>query len=57
MPLVESVKIRSSYNLAAMSFTPEEIYESILPTYPKFEMEYNPDFRQAIADFLARQHR
>jgi nucleoside-diphosphate-sugar epimerase len=46
----ESVKIRSSYNLAAMSFTPKEIYESILPYYPKFEMEYHPDFRQAIAD-------
>lgn len=46
----ESVKIRSSYNLAAMSFTPKEIYESILPYYPKFEIDYNPDFRQAIAD-------
>jgi nucleoside-diphosphate-sugar epimerase len=46
----ESVRIRSSYNLAAMSFTPKEIYESILPYFPKFEMEYNPDFRQAIAD-------
>jgi nucleoside-diphosphate-sugar epimerase len=46
----ESVKIRSSYNLAAMSFTPSEIYKSILPYFPNFEIEYNPDFRQAIAD-------
>jgi nucleoside-diphosphate-sugar epimerase len=46
----ENVKIRSSYNLAAMSFSPKEIYQSILKHVPSFEMEYNPDFRQAIAD-------
>jgi nucleoside-diphosphate-sugar epimerase len=46
----ENVKIRSSYNLAAMSFSPKEIYQSILKHVPSFEIEYNPDFRQAIAD-------
>ncbi|NVJ85709.1 MAG: NAD-dependent epimerase/dehydratase family protein [Algoriphagus sp.] len=46
----ENVKIRSSYNLAGMSFTPKEIYESILKYHPNFEIEYQPDFRQAIAD-------
>jgi nucleoside-diphosphate-sugar epimerase len=46
----ENVKIRSSYNLAAMSFSPKEIYQSILKHFPSFELEYNPDFRQAIAD-------
>jgi len=47
---IESVKIRSSYNLAAMNFTPNEIYQSILKHVPNFKIEYNPDFRQAIAD-------
>lgn len=46
----ESIKIRSSYNLGAMSFSPLDIYQSILKHYPSFEIEYQPDFRQAIAD-------
>jgi nucleoside-diphosphate-sugar epimerase len=39
----EKIKIRSSYNLAGMSFAPKEYV-------PGFTTEYNPDSRQAIAD-------
>ncbi|HLF34646.1 MAG TPA: NAD-dependent epimerase/dehydratase family protein, partial [Cyclobacteriaceae bacterium] len=44
------VKIRSSYNLAAMSFTPGEIYHEVKKYFPSFTISYNPDFRQQIAD-------
>ena len=46
----EAIKIRSSYNLAAMSFTPEEIAEAIKKVVPEFKISYSSDFRQQIAD-------
>jgi len=46
----KKVKIRSSYNLAGMSFNPEEITASIQKHIPEFKIGYEPDFRQAIAD-------
>jgi nucleoside-diphosphate-sugar epimerase len=47
---IEQIKIRSSYNLTAMSFTPKQIGEEIKKHYPNFELSYEPDFRQKIAD-------
>jgi len=46
----DQIKIRSSYNLAAMSFTPKQIGEEIKKHYHNFELSYEPDFRQKIAD-------
>ena len=47
---VEQVKIRSSYNLAGISFTPKEIAAEVSKHIPNFEMSYSSDFRQEIAD-------
>lgn len=45
----EQIKIRSSYNISGVSFSPEEIYEAIKQRKPEFTIEYNPDFRDSIA--------
>jgi len=46
----EQISIHTSYNLAGISFTPEELSNAIQHVLPAFKIEYKPDFRQAIAD-------
>ena len=46
----EQIKIRSSYNLAGMSFGPEEIAAAIQKYIPDFNITYKIDSRQQIAE-------
>ncbi|GAB3453098.1 NAD-dependent epimerase/dehydratase family protein [Massilia terrae] len=46
----EQVKIRSSYNVAGVSFNPRELAAAIKYALPEFTIAYKPDSRQGIAD-------
>lgn len=45
-----AIKVRSSYNIAAVSFSAAELVAEIQKHLPDFTCYYQPDFRQAIAD-------
>ncbi len=45
----EAIKIRSSYNVSGMDFTPEELAKGIQASIPAFTIDYQPDFRNKIA--------
>ncbi|MEY3083968.1 MAG: hypothetical protein RL037_148 [Bacteroidota bacterium] len=48
---IDSIKIHSAYNLAGVSFTPQDIAESIKKIIPSFSIKYSPDFRQEISKY------
>jgi nucleoside-diphosphate-sugar epimerase len=50
----KDLKDHSNFNFSAISFTCEEIAAEIKKHIPEFEIEYNPDFRQEIADSWPR---
>lgn len=44
------VNIHSSYNLGGFSLAPETLAEAVRKQFPDFKIDYQPDFRQSIAD-------
>jgi nucleoside-diphosphate-sugar epimerase len=46
----EKIKVRTSYNLSGMSFSPTEIGDEIRKHIPGFQLDFKPDYRQQIAD-------
>ena len=47
---IEKLGEFKSYNLGGLSFAPEDLAAEIKKHIPDFKLDYEPDFRQAIAD-------
>ncbi len=50
----DKIKIRTSYNLTAISFSAKELEQEIQKVIPELKVEYQPDARQKIADSWPR---
>lgn len=46
----ENLSVWTSYNLGGLSFTPAELAAEIQKEMPEFKIDYQPDFRQKIAE-------
>lgn len=46
----DKIKVRTSYNLAAISFTAKQLEEEVRKLIPELEVTYKPDHRQKTAD-------
>ncbi len=46
----KNISVWTSYNLGGLSFSPEELAKEIKKIIPDFQMSYDPDFRQQIAE-------
>jgi nucleoside-diphosphate-sugar epimerase len=46
----DRISVRTSYNVGALSFTAAELADALVRRVPGFEVRYEPDYRQTIAD-------